>query len=203
MNDRIPAIDLNNLPPLELLEARAKENSQQIFSEAPWIANLASLAAELNEQPGSLKAKFIRLRKLADHAGAVVGKYAACTKGCSQCCHISVAINEVEADIISKATGLKYKRQGPEVAETDLAAKYFGQPCPFLKAQKCSIYADRPMACRLQYAIGGTAVMCDTRIPPSQSAVASMNFNAFWFEYMSVFHVSNLADIRDFFGTSK
>ena len=45
--------------------------------------------------------------------------------------------------------------------------------------------------------------MCDTQVPPELSAVVNMDFRAFWFEYMSVLHVSNMADIRDFFGTGK
>lgn len=203
MTNRIPAVDLNNLPSRSLIDAAARENMYKILSEAPWIADLANLAAELNDQPGSLKAKYIRLRKLADSAGAVVAKHAACSKGCSQCCHISVAINQVEADIISQVTGIKYRSQDPRAAESDLATKYFGEPCPFLKAHKCSIYADRPIACRLHFAISNTSIMCDTKLPPELSAVGNMDFRAFWFEYMSVLHVSNLADIRDFFGAGK
>jgi len=203
MTNRIPVVDLNDLPPRLQLEAAATENTYRIFSEAPWIADLANLAAELNEQPGSVKAKYIRLRKLADRAAAVVAQHSACSKGCSQCCHISVAINEVEAGIISQVTGLKFRRQSPLVANSDLTNKYFGQPCPFLKGQMCSIYADRPMACRLHFAISNTAVMCDTQVPPELSAVVNMDFRKFWFEYMSVLHVSNLADIRDYFGTGK
>ncbi len=203
MTNRIPVVDLNDLPPRQQLGAAATENTYRIFSEAPWIADLANLAAELNEQPGSVKAKYIRLRKLADRAAAVVAQHSACSKGCSQCCHISVAINEVEAGIIGQVTGLKLRRQSPLVANSDLTNKYFGQPCPFLKGQMCSIYADRPMACRLHFAISNTAVMCDTQVPPELSAVGNMDFRKFWFEYMSVLHASNLADIRDYFGTGK
>ncbi|WP_213664025.1 YkgJ family cysteine cluster protein [Stutzerimonas stutzeri] len=203
MINRIPVVDLNDLPPRQQLEAAATENTYRIFSEAPWIADLSNLAAELNEKPGSVKAKYIRLRKLADRAAAVVAKNSACSKGCSQCCHISVAINEVEAGIISQVTGLKFRRQSPLVANSDLTNKYFGQPCPFLKGQSCSIYAERPMACRLHFAISNTAVMCDTQVPPELSAVVNMDFRKFWFEYMSVLHVSNMADIRDYFGTGK
>lgn len=201
MTDLIPAIDLCTLPKREFLEAVAQENAFRIAQDAPWITNVGEMAAEIGEQKGSLKAKYIRLRKLGDRIASAIAPHAACQKSCSHCCHISVAINEIEADIIAEATGRK-RAPSPTEATDDtetLAKQYFRQPCPFLKDSSCSIYVIRPMACRLYFSISGTSVMCDTRVPPEFSAAVNLNLQDFWFSYMAEMHKAGLEDIRYFF----
>ncbi|HHH9443050.1 TPA: YkgJ family cysteine cluster protein [Pseudomonas aeruginosa] len=203
MTELIPSIDISTLPKREFLEAVAQENTFRIARDAPWIVNVDQMAAEIGEQKGSLKAKYIRLRKLGDRIASAITPHSACQKSCSHCCNISVAINEIEADIISEATGRK-RAPSPAAPADDiqsLATKYFRQPCPFLKEHRCSIYSVRPMACRLHFSISGTNVMCDTRVAPEDSTAINLNLQGFWFTYMSVVHPAGLEDIRYFFPT--
>lgn len=112
MNELISTIDVSSLPKREALEAAAQENAFRIARDAPWIVNAGEMAAEIGDQKGSLKAKYMRLRKLGDRIAEAIGPHSACQKTCSHCCHIAVAIHEVEADIIAEATGRK-RTQSP------------------------------------------------------------------------------------------
>ncbi|MDE5270256.1 YkgJ family cysteine cluster protein [Pseudomonas aeruginosa] len=195
----ISTIDVSSLPKREALEATAQENAFRIARDAPWIVNAGEMAAEIGDQKGSLKAKYMRLRKLGDRIAEAIGPHSACQKTCSHCCHIAVAIHEVEADIIAEATGRKRTQSPSGEPVGELANRYFRQPCPFLKQNACSIYNSRPMACRLHFSISGTNAMCDTRIAPVDSTAINLNLNDFWFGYMSVMHVSPMEDVRHYF----
>lgn len=199
----IPAEDITNLPSRGVLQARADANAMRIAQENPWMANLDQEFETILSTPGSLKAIYLRFRKLADRIAAAVQPHSACKKHCSQCCHISVAISGVEADIITQVTGIKHQKGPVRMPEEGMADRYFRQPCPFLKGNACSVYQDRPMACRLHFAISDTHLMCDTRIFPADSAVPNINLNAFYFAYMSAMHVSPMEDIRYYFPSSK
>ncbi|MCD9092033.1 YkgJ family cysteine cluster protein [Pseudomonas sp. CP-1] len=199
MNELISTIDVSSLPKREALEATAQENAFRIARDAPWIVNAGEMAAEIGDQKGSLKAKYMRLRKLGDRIAEAIGPHSACQKTCSHCCHIAVAIHEVEADIIAEATGRKRTQSPSGEPVGELANRYFRQPCPFLKQNACSIYNSRPMACRLHFSISGTNAMCDTRIAPVDSTAINLNLNDFWFGYMSVMHVSPMENVRHYF----
>lgn len=198
MTELIPSLDLSTLPRREELVLAAEANTRRINQDAPWIAGAGSMAEEIGHQKGSLKAKYIRLRKLGDQIADAIAPHSACQKSCSQCCHIAVAINEVEADIIAEASKRK-RAPAPASIPEGAVDKYFREPCPFLKNNSCSIYDARPIVCRLHFSISDTNAMCDTRIPPNMSSTINLNLNQFWYGYMSVMHVSNMADIRHFF----
>jgi Fe-S-cluster containining protein len=110
------------------------------------------------------------LRKAAETATRDVAAVAACRKGCAHCCRITVAVSRAEAQMIAKETGRPLNRQaGAFTVEnqndfTDpkarLAAAGFGKPCPFLKDEACSIYAFRPLACRLQVNLDEDDLLC-------------------------------------------
>lgn len=86
----------------------------------------------------------------------------ACHKGCHWCCHQAVYANSYELHFLSEQikksfsdeelaglterTETKYARTS-ELTEAEILK--FKAPCPLLKNGACSIYAARPMACRI------------------------------------------------------
>ncbi|MFN9475116.1 YkgJ family cysteine cluster protein [Acidovorax sp.] len=110
------------------------------------------------------------LRKAAETATRDVAAVAACRKGCAHCCRITVAVSRAEAQVIAKETGRPLNKQAGAYSQDSqneyvdpkahLAAVGFGKPCPFLKDETCSIYAFRPLACRLQVNLDEDDLLC-------------------------------------------
>ena len=83
------------------------------------------------------------------------GKPVSCRAGCSACCHQIVYMSLAEAwDIVEKhyvaIAGMRATLT--EISQRLLSNAdnfaYFGTPCPLLKNDRCSIYAERPIVCR-------------------------------------------------------
>lgn len=89
-----------------------------------------------------------------------------CSKGCAHCCYLLPTITFTEGLLIAETllSGADWREWLPKLRE---AAKKFdyvgitkrnyfdkGNPCVFLSADKyCSIYAERPAACRYHYVV--------------------------------------------------
>ena len=90
---------------------------------------------------------------------------AVCRKGCSHCCHIAVAINQAEADLIARKTGIKAAKPENRVLEgrekfADAVPFGYEHPCPFLVDNQCSIYDVRPLACRAYFNLDTSPDLC-------------------------------------------
>lgn len=121
------------------------------------------------------------LRHAAAAATARASTTAACRRGCSACCRISVVISEAEASLIAKETGVKINRaagrfsvsqtQDIDEAKAQVAAQYRGKPCTFLQDETCSIHASRPLVCRWLINLDDDELLCqlvdgeDVRVP--------------------------------------
>ena len=95
-----------------------------------------------------------------------------CGKGCSHCCHISVAVDGKEADLIYEmADGwdedeVAHMRRQAEFTWEEWMTKPIEQRrCIFLKNNTCSIYEFRPASCRKMFVVS-PAEMCDTVAHP-------------------------------------
>ncbi|TCK36703.1 putative zinc- or iron-chelating protein [Paraburkholderia sp. BL8N3] len=149
----------------------------------------------------SMASKFVGLWKLADDMMALNGENVACKRGCSHCCHIAVAIMPQEAQVI----GSRIRRTPRD--DVKLRASFadfdFGyhNPCTFLKEGECSIYANRPLACRVHYSLDVDALLCKLH-PPATTPVPFLNSEKF---HLTAMHIANvqyrdtLADIREYF----
>ncbi len=79
-----------------------------------------------------------------------------CKKGCSFCCYQNVEATIPEAILVALRLGdaADPRRAAVEDAATALAGLgdeeriATGRPCPLLVDRQCSVYADRPLACR-------------------------------------------------------
>lgn len=62
---------------------------------------------------------------------------------------------------------------GPEVRREYLS-HYAGTACPLLKDRLCSIYAHRPLACRVHHSLEGSPSACDDGGQPQSVDLAEI-----------------------------
>lgn len=129
-----------------------------------------------------------------------VSEFTPCKKGCSDCCHYSVTVSEVEIGHIERYTKIKRRK------EFLPKENFHGSPCPFLKEGNCSIYEARPFVCRRHIVLTNTNTNTNTWCNPKISndetfpllEFSSINdaFNHIREESESI----ELYDIRQIFG---
>ncbi|MFN0123506.1 MAG: YkgJ family cysteine cluster protein [Blastocatellia bacterium] len=91
-------------------------------------------------------------------AARLTDKYAAwlqCRAGCSGCCHHHLSVFPVEAAHLQTAIRALPDAEQDAIREQTLAvidSETRGEPvaCPLLVADKCAVYAARPLICRTQ-----------------------------------------------------
>ena len=128
-------------------------------------ARMAIQVTQLDKAPG-IKHKIYWLRQLADTFADAVAPHAACTDGCSGCCYQPVSLTLQEAQVIARETGLPM--QMPAAWSTGPVLQYVGQPCPFLRDARCTIYEHRPLVCRVIFNMDKDALLCQM-VPGSRS----------------------------------
>ena len=132
--------------------------------------NLGLAAEKILLMNASLTVKRRRFIELANTFNSAISEGIACRSGCNACCSLITYIYEYEAEAMSKASGRPFAKV-PLRRKEDVfanAQQYFRQPCPFLQDGKCSVYAHRPMICRLHHTFNPDASQCDTSIPKEQ-----------------------------------
>jgi hypothetical protein len=83
----------------------------------------------------------------------------ACRKGCAHCCRVNVEVNIVEAARLAEIVRhmpaerradviRRLKSADADWQQADRQESRYRHPCPFLEGSECSIYEDRPLACR-------------------------------------------------------
>lgn len=130
-----------------------------------------------------------------------------CSRGCSKCCHMPVMLTADEAAVIAAETGAALVEPAAYYQGGDTDQRYNGQPCPFLREHQCSIYEQRPFACRLHINIDRDNTLCEV-IPGETIRVPRLDTFEFDVHYVKAFGdplTVKIADIREFFpkGLSK
>lgn len=185
-------------------EARTTEAFEAVKAQNPWIESVPSKAQAIAQENASQRSKFRKFVQLADRINDAVAPHAQCVTGCSACCHISVSLTTMEAQTIGQAIGMPPARPAKVFLATELddweteKMRFFGTPCPFLEGNRCSIYANRPVACKT-HANLGDAFFCSTKVPPEERAVSNLDLRGFYLMMTGVLLDSPVADIRDFF----
>lgn len=185
-------------------EARTTEAFEAVKAQNPWIESVPSKARAIAQENASQRSKFRKFVQLAGRINDAVAPHAQCVAGCSACCHISVSLTTMEAQTIGQAIGMAPARPAKVFLATELddweteKMRFFGTPCPFLEGNRCSIYANRPVA-RKTHANLGDAFFCSTEVPPEESAVSNLDLRGFYLMMTGVLLDSPVADIRDFF----
>lgn len=172
----------------------------------PHIARMEALGAQAIRAKNPA-AKVQALREMLEPVAAAASGLAACGKGCGACCHIAVMMPAEEAELIGREIGVKPSMPARFVAPGDQgksAMQLYGAPCPFLKADQCSIYASRPLSCRTLFNMDKDALLC-TVVPGDPPKVPYLNHSQFTNIIARAFMDAppRFADLRDFFPNGK
>lgn len=178
-----------------IAESKLDELNARLEAIAPELLQRVSEA----RRPGlSKKARIVKLRGVAKRFNEVLAPLSACEgQRCAHCCHIPVALLETETAIIGEAIGRKPRKVS---AQKPLSQEYgYHRPCPFLKNNRCSIYEDRPFACRTHLSLDASDRLC-ALIPEVTVPVPLADATQFQAMYVQAAPGDTLADIRDYFG---
>lgn len=168
---------------LEKIRAREADPDMRAYAErvgdeinrridTPGMNALANQAKAAK----SIKAKVILLREMTDKIGDAGRGLVPCRKGCSHCCHMATMVHLDEAKVIAAATGAKMVM--PKQFNVDLAHiekvrnRYDGIACRFLVNGACSIYDNRPFACRMHMIVDRDETLCE--IVPGEKILTPM-----------------------------
>ena len=100
-----------------------------------------------------------KVDSVAEQAGKAAEREMDCTT-CGECCRdISVPVIEEEIGRLAKRLGItaqEFRTRYVVYDESECEDFIEAHPCPFLADGKCSVYDDRPQACRDYPYIGGS-----------------------------------------------
>jgi len=138
---------------------------QRALDEKPGLLTLGKRVVRIVNDNASFRSRAKRVYQLADEMAASLASYVTCHDGCSHCCYLPTMVYQHEADMMAVAGQRTAKqladRPRSEALESTLS--FFGEPCPFLVNNRCSIYASRPLICRIHHSFNDTTSACDTR----------------------------------------
>lgn len=124
----------------------------------PWRAAMQGRIDGLVHQASSPRTKLPKVYALMEEFGELRAPHVSCKTGCSTCCRrIPVEISDLEAEHISKATGIAHVALPPG-RHTRMG--FVDTPCPFLVNDLCSIYEHRPFNCRSLASVDRDALTC-------------------------------------------
>ena len=128
---------------------------------------------QVDRAPG-IRHKIYWLRELAGTFAGAVAPLAACTTGCAACCYQPVQVTLQEAEVIANETGARM--QTPTAWSNEPGMQYVGRACSFLQDSRCTIYAQRPVACRLMFNMDADALLCQM-VPGALSHVPYADYS--------------------------
>jgi len=165
-------------------------------------------AHKLRTLPRNLDFRANELLKIVDELAGLVAPVASC-KNCrtGHCCFQAVLISSWEAEQIAKFSKRKMTdaaAYNPEFEDSreKLVNQFSGIPCTFLKDGQCSVYAARPIMCRLHFSMDNDITNCDIiTIGKPNTSVPYFNFQPLEFAVAQLFLEGGgkFADIREFF----
>lgn len=140
-----------------IAQENAQANFERLVTGVPKdIQDRESRVADsIARLPGSAIKKLRALYQEMAVISEAIAPYVACKRGCTACCHYTVHLYPIEAELIEKRT------QHQRLARPGAEEGFHGTPCPFLSGGQCGIYVDRPMSCRKHVALTHTAHWCD------------------------------------------
>lgn len=143
--------------------------------------------------------QLLDLYRIMDRVYAHVAPLTPCKNGCSSCCHIQVAVTDLEARIIGNHIHRTPKKPVLPIA-ADSGTYSEATPCTFLgKDGGCTIYPVRPFACRRHLSFMRTNSLCqfpywDVELPNWTYLPVSESFQSIRLSRNAV-----VADIRSYF----
>lgn len=190
-------------------EARGERHAASVLAACkPNPAAAPLLRAAKNAR--SVAARVLWLQRAASAWAKPLEPLAACARGCTHCCHIPVAITDVEARLIGEKIGRPPAAisGAPSLSEvlaggvvlpgTPVSTDRYASPCPFLRGDECSIYQHRPIACRTQVNLDVDARLCELR-PGVEPKVPYADATVLKAAYVMAQPAARWADVRAFF----
>lgn len=186
VNERIPLATANAAQALAQVPAGVRLDVHRLLSVAVHAPSAAK--------------RVTWLHRAADAVVAAYGPHAACTRGCSHCCHIPVAMSAAEARVLGKAIG---RAPVPSAHHTPIRVEGYSSPCPFLHDGACSVYAHRPTVCRTHLNLDVDDLLC--RLIPGQAVpVPYLDTRAFAVASLEIEPSRDAwADIRQWFPSGR
>lgn len=169
----------------------------------PLLDREDAIRSTVVTENASLRSKLRRVYRVMDELSVHRADHVACRRACSACCRMNVTITALEAENIAATTG----RPAAFVEQTikHPEDRFVGSPCPFLAADECSIYDNRPLSCRKHASYFTTEKWC---APPYLNSIQAplVRFGGLD-EALVVLSARKgtvvFADIRDFFATTE
>lgn len=160
---------------------RATARIEAMIEQHPEVApeRIRQELLRLRLQAGSFRSKRAKILKTADALNEAASDFAACKKGCGECCRMPTLIYEHEAAEMARASDRVIAKVPfrPRESVIQVMARHYGTPCPFLIDESCSIYADRPHVCRVHLSFNDDASACSSSQRIDQRAPVVM-YNA-------------------------
>lgn len=187
---------------LEGRNSRAKGRQLAFFEALPKDLRDQedAIPAVIRSMNASPRSKLQRIYRLADAMMEVRKPFVACKRGCADCCRMNVTISTEEATRIAAASGRVAKKLFRSVRH-DIDT-FAGVPCPFLDGDGvCSIYLDRPLACRNHASFDEDAKLCTPTLM-NNAEMPMVNYDGLGEALGALAAMgkgSVFADIRDFF----
>lgn len=136
---------------------------------------------------------------VADRFSEFINTQTVCSSGCSHCCYQAVAVNTREARIIADYIGRAPKKIDDSyetyLLNNAFQEKYKRTACTFLVDGRCSIYAVRPVVCRIHHSIEDSPENCDTI---KTAPVGVMNAHGIIHAFYNI-PFDGVSDIREYF----
>jgi hypothetical protein len=195
--------NLNALTPAQRQNARNQHVITEILNQR-HMPRIRAQALAILENPDTTEADKTRaLYAATAPLEKDIGAVSQCRKGCSHCCHIAVAVNQAEAQIIGEHIGQLPANPANRAMEgrdgfADFLPLGYDNPCPFLLDNQCSIYDVRPTACRLHFSLDVSPDICKMDAARPVLLYGHMDID------MMALHAAGglssvIADIREFF----
>lgn len=157
---------------------------------------------------GSRRHKMAKLQTLVSELRTISQEYAACKKGCSDCCSQRVMLAQTEADAIGYKIGKSATQLGPNYSIPQIHEFGITTPCQFLSDGSCSIYEHRPFMCRNMLNLDVDSLLCgfenwdlNNKQDPRFTGIPMLGAGPLQDAYMKVAANDRFGDIRDFFPT--